>query len=118
MYEDCGKERIRPQVYTGGYENIYPGDVQYYLDPAQAQAYGDPEYAQQEVVVPFVFQDPMGGLKPQYDRVPMYKDNRNIADYTFDQDQIGFREDMIERLQRKMNQNDYQLFVGHFIQGR
>lgn len=118
MYEDCDKERVAARVHPGGYTEIFPGDVQYYIDPTQAQAYDNPEYAQQKAVVPFVFQDPMGALKPQYDRVALFKDNRNLSDYTSDQDQMGFREDMIERLQRKMNQNDYQLFVGHFIQGK
>ena len=117
IYDDCEND-IRPKVYNGGYESIYPGDVLYYIDPTQAQAYDNPEYALQQAVVPFVFQDPMGGLKPQYDRVPLYKNNQNISDYTFDQDQITFREDMITRLQRTMNQTDYQLFVGHFQQER
>lgn len=107
-------QNITPRIYSN-YEDIYAGDVQYYIDPSQAQAYDNPEYAIQTAVVPFVFQDPMGALKPQYDRVSLYKNNQNISDYTFDQDQIGFREDMIERLQRTMNQTDYQLYVGHFL---
>lgn len=117
MYGDC-ENHIAPKIYNGGYESIYAGDVQYYIDPTQALVYDNPEYALQQAVVPFVFQDPMGGLKPQYDRVPLFKNNQNISDYTFDQDQISFREDMITRLQRKMNQSDYQIFVGHFRQER
>lgn len=117
IYNDC-QNNIRPQIYNGGYESIYPGDLEYYIDASQAQAYTDPQFAIQQAVVPFVFQDPMGSLKPQYDRVPLYKNNQNISDYTFDQDQMSFREDMITRLQRTMNQNDYQLFVGHFYQDR
>lgn len=117
MYADC-EGHIKPQVYNQGYESIYPGDIQYYIDTTQTQAYDNPEYTLQQAVVPFVFQDPMGALKPQYDRVPLYKNNQNISDYTFDQDQISFREDMITHLQRTMNQTDYQLFVGHFIQGK
>lgn len=117
MYDDCEND-ISPKVYENGYESIYPGDVQYYIDPEQAQAYDNPEFALQQAVVPFVFQDPMGALKPQYDRVPLYKNNQNISDYTFDQDQITFREDLIQRYQRVPNQSDYQLFVGHFLQER
>lgn len=117
MYGGC-ENHIAPKIYKGGYESIYPGDVQYYIDPMQALIYDSPEYTLQQAVVPFVFQDPMGGLKPQYDRVPLFQNNQNISDYTFDQDQILFREDMITRLQRKMNQSDYQIFVGHFRQER
>lgn len=117
IYQDCEYD-IKPTVYRNGYENIYPGDVQYYIDPQQALIYDSPEYALQQAVVPFVFQDPMGSLKPQYDRVPLFQNNQNISDYTFDQDQISFREDMITRLQRTMNQTDYQVFVGHFLQER
>lgn len=113
IYTDCHND-ITPRVYNRGYEDIYAGDLEYYIDSSQAQAYDDPEYGIQKVVIPFVFQDPMGALKPQYDRVNLYKNNQNMSDYTFDQDQIGFREDMIERLQRTMNQSDYQLYVGHF----
>lgn len=114
IYDDC-KNDISPKVYQDGYESIYAGDLKYYIDPTQAQAYDNPEYALQMAVVPFVFQDPMGSLKPQYDRVPLYKNNQNISDYTFDQDQISFREDMIARQQRVINQSDYQLFAGHFL---
>jgi hypothetical protein len=107
-------DRVRPQTYRGGYASIYPGDVQYYLDPSLAQAYDSPVYVQRSAVVPFVFQDPMGGMKPQYDRLPLFDNNISSSAYTFDQDQMSYREDLISRQSRKMNQSDFSIYSGHF----
>ena len=117
IYDDSRVDRIRTGIYPGGYPSIYGGDIQYYVDPSLAEAYGNPVYVIRSSVVPFVFQDPMGGLKPQYDRVPLFKNNTGLSEYTFDQDQMSFREDLISRQSRKMNQQDYNMYVGHFQSG-
>lgn len=107
-------DRIRPQTYCKGYSSIYPGDIQYYLDPSISQAYDDPVFVQRSAVVPFVFQDPMGGMKPQYDRIPLFQNNINSSAYTSDQDQMSYREDLIARQSRKMNQSDFSIYTAHF----
>ena len=111
---DCDND-IRPRIYNDGYKSMYPGDYQYYVDPYLAQAYNEPVYVAQQTVIPFVFEDPMGALKPQYDRVPNFQNNTSISEYSFDQDQMSYREDLMARQSRKMNQSNYQLFQGHFI---
>lgn len=112
LYGDCNNH-IKPGFYRD-YASIYPGDVRYYVDPSMAQAFNEPVYIIKSAVVPFVFQDPMGGLKVQYDKIPLFKNQENISEYTFDQDQMSFREDITSRLSRKMNQNDFNMYVGHF----
>ena len=114
IYDDCNAGMIRPQIYHDGYRSIYPGDYTYWLDKSLAQVYNESNYVIKSAVVPFVFQDPMGSLKPQYDRVPLFKNQNNIATYTFDQDQMSFREDLMERQSRVMNQTDYNIYAGHF----
>lgn len=114
MYDDESKLKIQAGVYLDGYPSIYGGDVQYYIDPSMAQAYDSPVYVLRSSVVPFVFQDPMGALKPQYDRVPLYQNNTSVAEYSFDQDQMSFREDLISRQSRLMNQSDYVMYTAHF----
>jgi len=114
MYDDGSKLKVRTGMYLDGYPSIYGGDVQYYIDPSQAQVYDSPVYVLRSSVVPFVFQDPMGALKPQYDRVPLYQNNTSVAEYSFDQDQMSFREDLIARQSRLMNQSDYVLYTAHF----
>ena len=65
-------------------------------------------------MIPTVFEDPMGAYKPHYERVPLFKHNRNVAPYTFDQDQMSYREDLMSRQSAKMNQRDYNYYIGHF----
>ena len=49
----------------------------------------------------------MGALKPQYDRVPIAYNNYNISDYSFDRDQMGFREDLMSKQMRVMDQQEW-----------
>lgn len=115
IYDDCESD-IRPGVYKDGYESIYPGDIMYYVDSTQAEAYSSPNYVDQQVLMPYLFQDPMGALHPMYDRVPMYEGPNNVSDYSHDRDEISYREDMMAHQSRLWNRSDYQLYVGHFRQ--
>jgi len=114
MYTDCDAQKVKTGYYPGGYTSIYGGDIQYYFDPYLAQAHNEPVYVLQTAMVPFVFQDPMGALLPQYDRVPLFQNNTNVCEYSFDQDQMSFREDLIALQSRRIDKNDYDLFNDHF----
>ena len=118
MYTECKTNEIRPRYYNGGYASIYGGDIQYWVDPDRAQFYITPNFVLQNATVPFVFEDPMGGLGAQYDRVPLFKNNNNVVEYSFDQDQMAFREDIMSRQTRLWNKNDYGQFYGHFQQAK
>ena len=115
LYTDCDVDKITPKPYVEGYPSIYGGDVWYYLDPTNCLPYDNPNYVMRSAVVPTVFQDPMGATKPHYERVPLFQNNNNVAPYTFDQDQMSFREDLMSRQSAKMNQQDYSYYVGHFL---
>ena len=52
----------------------------------------------------------MGSLKPQYIREPI-TNTKYISDYSFDQDQISFREDIMSLQMRIPNQQDYNKFI-------
>lgn len=115
IYDDCESD-IRPQVYKDGYESIYSGDLQYYVDAEQAEVYNGPNYVDQRVMMPYLYQDPMGSLQPMYDRVPLYENGNQLSDYSHDRDAMSFREDLMARQSRLYNRSDYQMYVGHFRQ--
>ena len=69
--------------------------------------YSSPDYINQAYMQPSVFVDPMGSSQTIYERIPVFKNNRNTSDYTFDQDQMEFREDLIAKQSEIMNKNDY-----------
>ena len=44
---------------------------------------------------PSVLKDPMDGTKTYYTRVPIPSEIEKISEYSFDRDQMEFREDLI-----------------------
>ena len=89
------------------YKDIHAGQYQYYVDKQLTDPYYEPVYAIRSDVTKSVFKDPMGAMRPQYDRVPIAFHNYNISDYSFDRDQIGFREDLMSKQTRGMNARDW-----------
>jgi len=100
---------ICPRYYDS-YKNIHGGQVFYYKDDYLTQPYFSPNFQLRTRVEPSVFQDPMGSLKPQYTRIPSPQSYGYISDYTFDQDQLGYREDLMSLQMRKMNQNNWSIY--------
>ena len=100
-------DTIRPESYPS-YKEIDGGQVFYYSDKYLRQPYFSPNFQLRSGVSPSIFQDPMGSLKPQYERIPI-TNSAYISDYTSDQDQISFREDIMARQMRTMNQQSYSL---------
>lgn len=115
IYSDCNSERVSPIPYTEGYSSIYGGDITYYIDPKQCLVYDSPNYVLRSAVVPYILQTPMGSNKPHYERIPLFQQNNNVAPYTFDADQMSFREDIMSRQSAQFNQRDYSYYVGHFL---
>lgn len=98
---------IHPQSYQS-YKDITGGQVFYYSDKYLRQPYFSPNFQLRSQVSPTIFEDPMGSLKPQYERIPI-TNSAYISGYTSDQDQISFREDIMARQMRTMNQQSYSL---------
>lgn len=110
-------EIYTPEYSTYGrgykdYNSVNTGDVQYYIDMSMAQPYFYPNYVTPNLVSYINKTDPMSNVKPQYDRTPLVPyqwDNcRKDACYSSTHDALQFRQDIMERQQRKMNQNRYE----------
>lgn len=100
-------DKLIPESYPS-YKDIKGGQVFYYSDKYLQQPYFSPNFQLRSNVCPTIFEDPMGSLKPQYQRIPI-TNSAYISDYTSDQDQISFREDIMARQMRSMNQRNYSL---------
>lgn len=103
MYTDPGNQT----GFYRDYRDIRGGNIFYYTDLDQADPYGIDPYTITSYNIPEVQVDPMGGLTPVYQKVPVFKNNRNLSAYTSDQDQMQFREDLMALQSRKINQSDY-----------
>ena len=93
--------------YYPSYASIKGGQYIYYTDKSIDIPYSSPDYINQAYMQPTVFTDPMGSSQTIYERIPVFKNNRNTSDYTFDQDQMEFREDLMAKQSQLMNKNDY-----------
>lgn len=101
-----GPSPIRTGYYPS-YQSIKGGQYVYYTDKSIDVPYSSPDYINQAYMQPTVFVDPMGSSQTIYERIPVFKNNRNTSDYTFDQDQMEFREDLMAKQSETMNKNDY-----------
>jgi hypothetical protein len=52
----------------------------------------------------------MGSIKPYYKRIPVLERNNNIYEYSFDQDQCEFREDLMALRLSSIQKSDYTIF--------
>jgi hypothetical protein len=95
------------------YSDINAGQIQYYTDSSLSDAYFKPVFVNPAVVNHRVFKDPMGATKPAYDRQSLVPYDWNQCDKqacdSFTHDQVEFREDLMARQMRKMNEQDWQL---------
>lgn len=96
------------------YENITGGNIQYYTDASISEAFYPPMYQIPSRVQSSIFKDPMGSLKAYYEKIPVLRRNTMLSEYSFDQDQMSFREDIMSRQQSLMDRTDYQKFHAHF----
>ena len=114
----------------GRYGGIYPnynsipaGQIQYYVDGKLSGAYNEPAFHSPAVVKMEMFTDPMGSVRPQYNRHPLspYQwappgcPKKEVCGVTDDascfssmHDSLRFREDLMERQQRKNLETNWQ----------
>lgn len=104
---------IKTQQYNS-YTDVDGGQLTYYVDDYLTQAYFPPNYQIRSSIRPHVFVDPMGSRKPEYNRKPIMQTASYISDYRSDQDQIGFREDIMSLQSRKRDQQDFSKFYGNY----
>lgn len=108
-----GDNQVNAQEYRS-YKDLHGGQVTYYVDDYLTQPYFSPNYQIRSTIAPRVFVDPMGSVKPEYNRRPIMQRASYLSDYTFDQDQIGFREDIMSLQSRKRDQQDFSKFYGNY----
>jgi hypothetical protein len=89
------------------YVDVNLGNVQYYY--SDIDAYRDPNFGTRSKVDFIDFIDPMGRVKPEYSRDVGLNDVKSTVQNQYDADSIYFREDLMERLMRKRNQELWQL---------
>jgi len=99
------------------YKAITGGNYQYYVDRDLSQAFFPPMYQIPSTVQPSLYRDPMGGMKPYYQKTPILETNAALSEYSFDQDQMSFREDIMSRQSSLMDRTDFSKFHSHFPQG-
>tara|TARA_Y100000389_G_scaffold53802_2_gene49627 strand:+ start:181 stop:879 length:699 start_codon:yes stop_codon:yes gene_type:complete len=101
--------------YYSGYKDINAGQIEYYFNRSIEDPFFSPNYATSAVNNGRLYKDPMGAMKPQYERVPLTYDNP-ITTGTRDkyqgclswiQDSMNHREDIMSLQQRKRNQEEY-----------
>jgi hypothetical protein len=96
------------------YNQIKDGDITYYIDKSISPAFYYPVFAEEAKEQSILFQDPMGAMKPEYNRKAILNTENpttEIRDYpyglSFIQDTQSFREDIMSLQQRKNNQSKW-----------
>ncbi len=96
--------------FYDSYADIKGGQILYYTDLDTTVPYSSPDFVQTSYVEPTIYNNPMGTNYAYYNKIPVFKNNRNTADYSFDQDQMFFREDLMSLQSRLVNRSDYGLY--------
>ena len=88
------------------YTDVNLGQVRYYY--SDVDAYRNPNFVIRSNIDHMDFADPMGAVKPEYIRTPLAENSRELAETRFLRDSIEHREDIMEGIMRKMNQEKWQ----------
>ena len=98
------------------YSDINAGHILYYISRDREDAFYEPLFSSDSTTIGVMYKDPMGSMKPQYDRIP--KDDYNpIRDNPCDvsgkfnlswmKDSQFHREDLISKQMRKRNEQRF-----------
>jgi hypothetical protein len=109
IYTDNGNQT----GYYKDYESIKGGNIKYYTDLLFGAPYGVINFSSPSYTIPQILIDPMGSVKPYYQRVPIMNQNTSLYEYTFDRDTCSFREDIMatqRQVALKSGWRPYQFF--------
>jgi len=98
-----------------GYDQIGDGDITYYIDRSIENAFYKPVFSEPAEETSHIFVDPMGGIKPEYNRRPLVNTENPLVTkpisypycLSFMQDTQSQREDIMALQSRKMNQSKW-----------
>lgn len=96
--------------FYNDYQSIHGGDIIYYTDIDNDEPNSGPQFFIPAYTNPTLLIDPMGSVKPYYLRIPIFEKNNTNFEYTFDQDQCEFREDLMALQQQKINRSQFGAF--------
>jgi len=112
---DIALDSIYDEQYRNYRADLYPsyasigtGQIAYRM--SLSPPYNDPNFVIPTAVDHILFKDPMGALKPQYNRRPLVKNNNALSNLSSIRDSMGFREDIMEGLYRKRREQDYETY--------
>jgi hypothetical protein len=97
--------------FYDNYQSINGGNIRYYTDLSTEDPFKDmiftiPCYNEPQLLI-----DPMGSIKPYYNRIPIFENNNlkdnSFFDYSFLKDTSEFREDLIARRNNTININEF-----------
>lgn len=93
------------------YNKIEDGNVMYYTDESREDAFYRPLFSETAKAENILFKDPMGAMKPNYNRIAMVNTENPATvpktypyGLSFIQDTQSHREDLLSLQMRKMNQ--------------
>ena len=94
------------------YSDITGGQIGYYLDKDTSNAYFQPNFVTPARVQHSLYVDPMGNVRPEYDRISTTPYNWNEckkdACDSFTHDTLEFRQELMEKQMRKRNEQRYE----------
>jgi hypothetical protein len=97
------------------YTDVNAGQIMYYVDKEQEDPYYTPNFVTSATATGVLYQDPMGAMKPRYNRKPLTDDNpigseRNNYEggLSWIQDSLSHRQDLMSLQMRKRNQERYE----------
>jgi hypothetical protein len=106
IYTEPKYSTFGARKYTD-YRDINLGQIMYYYDKSTADPYFQPNFVRRVEVDYSLFKDPMGAIKPEYFRTNSNFTNYNFSKDQFTRDSMDFREDLMERQMRVMNQQKF-----------
>lgn len=112
MYTDTSLSKYGQNYRT--YSDINAGQYYYYVDKSTEDAFHKPLFSTSTKMVGKMYKDPMGAMKPQYDRIPLKKCDPFSSNTNFEgrlswiQDSEEHRQDLLSRQMQKMNQTRFE----------
>lgn len=101
--------------HYNGYKDINAGQIVYYINKERQEPFFSPLYTTPAYTYGNLYQDPMGSIKPEYNRVPLkYNNPLDTHKQTYDgelswiQDSTSHREDMLSKQMARTNQQRYE----------
>jgi hypothetical protein len=97
------------------YSQLNDGQIVYYIDKSIAEPFYKPVFSEPAEQIAILYQDPMGSMKPEYNRRALLNTENPTVTTTTEypyclsslQDSQSFREDLMALQQRKNNQSKW-----------